>query len=151
MKRASDGFAVFGPGEGRRNAARGSVMFFKATAESTAGRFSLMERSLPAGGRMPPAHVHLMIDEAYYVLEGIVTLIVAGVERVVAAQSFAFVPGGVAHTFGNTSADPARLLVIHAPALDGHFAELESLWSGAAPPSVDEERALMRRHGMEPV
>jgi mannose-6-phosphate isomerase-like protein (cupin superfamily) len=125
-------------------------MFFKATSESTGDRFSLMERSLPPGGRMPPAHAHLNNDEAYYVIEGLVTLIVGGVERHLGRETFAFVPGGVGHTFGNTSAEPARLVVIHAPALDGYFAELESLWGGPTPPSVDEERALMRRHGMEP-
>src|SRR5688500_8818943 len=38
--------------------ARGSRMWFKATADTTGGRFSLMERSLPAGGRMPPPHRH---------------------------------------------------------------------------------------------
>jgi len=35
---------VFGPGAGLRYEARGSVMHFKARAETTGGRFSLMER-----------------------------------------------------------------------------------------------------------
>ena len=43
-------------GEGLRREARGSEMWFKATASGTDGRFSLMERTLPPGGRMPPAH-----------------------------------------------------------------------------------------------
>jgi hypothetical protein len=34
--------------------------------------------------------------------------------------------------------------------MDAYFEELQALWSGAVPPSVDEERALMKRHGMEP-
>jgi mannose-6-phosphate isomerase-like protein (cupin superfamily) len=141
-------FKLFGAGEGRRHEARGSVMFFKATADSTGGRFSLMERMLPPGGRMPPAHRHLNNDEGYFVLDGRVTLIVAGAEHVVDREAFALVPGGMAHTFGNTSSDPARVLVLHSPALDGYFAELESLWSRPTPPSVEEEQALMGRHGM---
>jgi mannose-6-phosphate isomerase-like protein (cupin superfamily) len=143
-------FQLFGSGEGRRHEARGSVMFFKATADSTGGRFSLMERVLLPGGRMPPPHRHSNNDEAYFVLDGRVTLIVAGAEHVVDREAFALVRGGTAHTFGNTSSDPARVLVLHAPALDGYFAELEALWSRPTPPSVEEERALMRRHGMRP-
>jgi mannose-6-phosphate isomerase-like protein (cupin superfamily) len=143
-------FTVFGPGEGRRHEARGSVMFFKATADSTDGRFSLMERTLPPAGRMPPPHAHVNCDEAYYVLDGMVTFLLAGEERIAGRDTFVLVPAGTGHTFGNTSAEPARLLVMHSPALDGYFAELETLWSGATPPSVDDERALMLRYGMEP-
>jgi hypothetical protein len=61
------------------------------------------------------------------------------------------VPSGVAHTFGNVGETPARLLIVHAPAADAYFAELQALWSGANPPTLEEERALMRRHGLEPV
>ena len=67
------------------------------------------------------------------------------------AGSFVLVPGGVAHTFGASAASAARVLVLHAPALDDYFRELQQLWSGAEPPGRDEEQALMRRHGMRPV
>lgn len=66
------------------------------------------------------------------------------------AGAFVLVPGGVAHTFGATAAGEARLLVLHAPALDKFFRELEQLWSGPEPPARDQELDLMRRHGMEP-
>ena len=147
---ADDTYYVFGPGQGHRQEARGSVMHFKAKAATTSGRFSLMERTLPPGGRMPPPHVHLGCEEAYYVLNGQVTFILGGTERVEAPETFILVPGGTAHTFGNRSGEPARLLVLHSPALDGYFAELDALWSGATPPTPEEERALMSRHGMQP-
>jgi hypothetical protein len=61
------------------------------------------------------------------------------------------VPRGAGHTFGNTSDAPARLLVLHAPAMDAYFEELHRLWADpSGPPSTDTERALMRRYGMEP-
>jgi hypothetical protein len=60
------------------------------------------------------------------------------------------VPGGVAHTFGNTGTDPARTLVLHAPAMDQYFRELEALWAGPTPPDRQAELDLMRRHGMTP-
>jgi hypothetical protein len=34
--------------------------------------------------------------------------------------------------------------------MDPYFEELQVLWSGAVPPSREDEIELMRRHGMEP-
>jgi mannose-6-phosphate isomerase-like protein (cupin superfamily) len=143
-------YYVFESGEGKRHEARGSVMLFKATAATTNGRFSLMERTLPPGGRMPPAHTHAGVEEAYFVLEGQVTFVLKGLEQTCGPETFVLVPAGTGHTFGNVSATPVRLLVMHSPPLDAYFAELEALWSGSEAPSIDDERALMDRHGMQP-
>ncbi len=140
----------FGSGEGLRREARGSEMWFKATAASTQGRLSLMERTLPPGGRMPPAHSHVGNEEAYFVLDGSVEFRVADDVFRGTSGMFVLVPAGEPHTFGNTSDERARLLVIHAPALDGYFADLEALWASPEPPNREDELALMRRHGMEP-
>jgi mannose-6-phosphate isomerase-like protein (cupin superfamily) len=125
-------------------------MWFKATASSTLGRFSLMERTLPMGGRMPPAHRHPGNVEAYFVLDGVVDFHVRDQVLAGRAGTFVLVPAGDAHTFGNTGNEAARLLVLHAPALDGYFEELERLWSSPEPPEREAELILMRRHGMEP-
>jgi mannose-6-phosphate isomerase-like protein (cupin superfamily) len=143
---------VLGPGESAvEYTARGSRMFFKAVADQDGGDFSLMERTLPPGGRRPPPHRHLNCSEAYFVLDGQVGVVVEGRERLVGPEGFVLVPRGVAHTFGNGGDQPARLLVIHAPAMDAYFAGLHELWNRAEPPSPDEERALMAQFGMEPV
>jgi mannose-6-phosphate isomerase-like protein (cupin superfamily) len=142
---------VVGRGAGRRQyTARGSVMFFKALADQDDGDFSLMERTLPPGGRRPPPHRHTNCSEAYFVLDGLVTVTVEGEDLAVGPEGFVLVPRGTAHTFGNGAAEPARLLVIHAPAMDGYFAGLHELWNRDEPPTPDEERALMARFGMEP-
>jgi mannose-6-phosphate isomerase-like protein (cupin superfamily) len=137
-------------GQGLRREARGSEMWFKAVAAQTEGRFSLMERTLPPGGRMPPAHRHVGNDEAYFVLDGVVEFRVADDVFDGTAGTFVLVPAGETHTFGNTKEEPARLLVFHAPALDGYFADLEQLWASPEPPERQAELALMQRHGMEP-
>lgn len=137
-------------GEGLRREARGSEMWFKATASDTKGRFSLMERTLPPGGRMPPAHFHAGNDEAYFVLDGTVEFRVADEVFQGGTGTFVLVAAGESHTFGNTSHETARLLVLHAPGLDRYFEDLEQLWASPQPPDRDTEVALMRRHGMEP-
>ena len=141
---------LLGRGEGeKRYTARGSVMLFKALAEQDDGDFSIMERTLPPGGRRPPPHRHGNCSEGYFVLDGLVSVTVSDDELTVGPEGFVLVPRGVRHTFGNAAGDQARLLVIHAPAMDAYFAGLHELWNRDEPPSPDEERALMARYGME--
>ena len=141
---------VVPPGAGHVLTARGSVMAFKAVAAQTSGDFSLMERTLPPGGRHPPAHRHVNCSEAFFVLDGEVTFVLDGTESRGHPGDFLLVPRGAGHTFGNAGADTARLLVLHAPAMDAYFEELQGLWSGDALPDPAAERALMSRFGMDP-
>ncbi len=137
-------------GEGLRYEARGSEMWFKATASDTNGRFSLMERTLPPGGRMPPLHRHQGHEEAFFVLDGTVEFRISGEVLEGTSGTFVLVPAGEVHSFGNTSDERARLLVLHSPGLDQYFKELATLWASIDPPNYDDEIALMRRHGMDP-
>jgi mannose-6-phosphate isomerase-like protein (cupin superfamily) len=137
-------------GAGKIHTARGSVMAFKAVAAQTGGDFSLMERTLPPGGRRPLPHRHVNCSEAFWVLDGAVTFVLDGVEFEGHPDDFLLVPRGAGHTFANGGDETARLLVLHAPAMDAYFAELEALWSRSTPPEPEEERALMSRYGMEP-
>ena len=142
---------VLGRGEAsRRYEARGSVMLFKALSEQDDGDFSLMERTLPPSGRRPPAHRHRNCSEAYFVLDGRVNVVIEGEERSLVPEQFLLVPRGTSHTFGNAGRVEARLLVIHAPAMDAYFASLHELWNRSSPPSTEEERALMARFEMDP-
>jgi mannose-6-phosphate isomerase-like protein (cupin superfamily) len=141
---------IVSPGQGHLLTARGNVLAFKAVAAQTGGDFSLMERTVPAGARMPPAHRHVNCSEAFFVLDGVVTFFVDGAELTGAAGDFLLVPRGAGHTFGNTGTSAARLLVLHAPAMDAYFEELHRLWAQEPPPAPEVERELMSRYGMEP-
>lgn len=140
---------VLGPGQGTHYSARDSLMTFKARAADTANAFSFMEREMPPGARPTPPHRHGG-PEGFYVLDG--TLEFRIEDEVVEGRAgwFVLMPERVAHTFGNTSDQSARLLIIHSPAADPYFAELQELWSTSEPPTVEQERALQRRHGFEP-
>ena len=142
--------SIVSTGKGKVVTARGSVMAFKAIAAQTDGDFSLMERTVPPRGRRPLPHRHVNCSEAFWVLDGTITFVVDGAEQRGGPDDFLLVPRGASHTFGNDGDEPARLLVMHAPAADAYFVELEALWSRETPPTPDEERALMARHGMEP-
>src|ERR1700747_1339271 len=144
------------PGQGHLLTARGNVMAFKAVAEQTGGDFSLMERTVAAGARTPPParppppHRHVPCSEAFFVLAGTITFRLDDAVLTGGPGDFLLVPRGAAHTFGNGGSTPARLLVLHAPAMDAYFEELHRLWSAGDPPSREAERELMSRYGMEP-
>ena len=142
---------VLSRGKGERQyEARGSVMAFKALAEQDGGDFSLMERTLPPGGRRPPPHRHTNCSEAYFGLDGLIAVTVAGEDLTLGPEDFLLVPRGTVHTFGNGGDRPARLLVLHAPAMDAYFAGLHELWHRDEPPTVAQEQELMARFGMQP-
>jgi mannose-6-phosphate isomerase-like protein (cupin superfamily) len=137
-------------GQGHLLTARGNVLAFKAVAAQTGGDFSLMERTVPPGARTPPAHRHVNCSEAFFVLEGTIRFRLDEAELDGGPGDFLLVPRGAAHTFGNGGVEPARLLVLHAPAMDAYFEELHRLWASGEAPPVAAERELMSRYGMEP-
>jgi mannose-6-phosphate isomerase-like protein (cupin superfamily) len=141
---------IVGPGQGHLLMARGNLLAFKAVSAQTGGDFSLMERTVPAGARMPPPHRHVNCSEAFFILDGTITFLVDDDTLHGSSGDFLLVPRGAGHTFGNTSDGPARLIVLHAPAMDAYFEELHQLWAADKPPASAEETALMRRYGMEP-
>jgi quercetin dioxygenase-like cupin family protein len=95
----------------------------KLTGAQTGGAFSQVETVDPRG-TATPLHVHHNEDEAFYVLEGAVSVFVDG-ERIELSQgAFALVPRGVPHSYLVTS-DVARMLVTFSPAgFDEAFVDL---------------------------
>ena len=136
------------PCQGTIYSARGSKMAFKALYETTGGAFSFMERDLQVGNRRPQPHSHKG-PEGFYVLEGSVEFILGRKSRIGGPGFWALAASGVSHTFGDAGDSPARLLIIHSPAADAYFAELEALWKDSTP-TPEQERELMKRHGIEP-
>lgn len=97
----------------RRN---GRDVVLKAVAAQTDGRLAVHEAAHPPAVPGPPAHRHPNCDEAFYVLEGELRVLVEETEHTLTAGGFALVPGGTAHTFVTAGDRPARFLVIHSPA-----------------------------------
>lgn len=93
----------------------------KAGGPDTGDAFTLIEAHLPAQMHVPP-HVHHLEDEAFYVLEGELT-IVCGDQTWTASQGgFAMLPKGIPHSFSVTSGDQAKMLQLSWPAQFERFA-----------------------------
>jgi quercetin dioxygenase-like cupin family protein len=79
----------------------------------TAGRYSLIDMYVPAGGG-PPPHRH-DFEEMFTVLEGEVELTFRGQSLVARAGETINVPANAPHGFRNASGRPARLLCLCSP------------------------------------
>ncbi len=85
-----------------------------ATGEQTGGRYSVVEQWMPEGSG-PPPHVHAFEDEAFFVMEGEMTLEVGGEPLVAGPGSLASVPRNTVHSFKVTKG-PAHVLNYYTPA-----------------------------------
>src|SRR5437762_5020113 len=73
-----------------------------------------------------PWHVHHADDEAWYVLEGVICVQKADQEVEVRAGSGVLVPRGIAHTYWNPAAEPARYLLIMTPTIIGLIEDIDA-------------------------
>ena len=78
------------------------------------GKLAVIEEHA-ARGNMPPLHVHHRDDEAFYVIEGELSLFVAGEQQTLGPGQSALGPRDVPHSY-RVESEHARWLVITTPA-----------------------------------
>jgi mannose-6-phosphate isomerase-like protein (cupin superfamily) len=103
-----------GPAEGQALWFINNRTIVKATADLTGGAYGLVESWVPAG-YSPPLHVHHREDEAFYVVEGKVTMRCGDRTLTGGPGSFFFLPRDVPHTFLVDASGPAHLLTLISP------------------------------------
>jgi len=80
-----------------------------------AGALAVLENVLAAGTAGPPLHVSPSLDETFYVLEGTAAFQVGEAAFTALPGAAVFVPRGTPHTYGNPSAQRARVLLVCTP------------------------------------
>jgi quercetin dioxygenase-like cupin family protein len=119
------------------------------SGEQTAGRFTLIDMLIPAGGG-PPRHRH-NFEECFHVLEGAVEVTLRDEPPVrLQAGETVNIPANAPHAFRNVADGTARLLCTAAPAgLEAFFAEFgDRVASRTSPPpalSEEDRQARLRR------
>ena len=102
---------IIPPGEGHRL----QSMEFLARSEDTP-RFTFAIMTARPGMEVE-RHVHEDEDDAFYILEGELTILLAdGEEQTVGPGSWFMAPPGVEHGFRNDSGSEVRAINLHAPA-----------------------------------
>lgn len=139
-----------------------NLMQIHATGETTNGKYFMAELSAPVGDE-PPLHSHPNEEEAFYVLEGQMTVWVGDEEPIVLNKGdYAFLPRDVPHIYKVTSQIEARWLGIISPAKADGFegfvreisspAEKQTLPLALSPPTPEEMKKMSKigeKYGIE--
>ncbi len=130
------------------------LLILKATGEQSGGAFALIDNAGPPGGGSP-YHVHHNEDEAFYVLEGEITVYV-GEERIKAQPgTWVYGPREVPHGFRIEGDSPARFLLLYTPAgFEQYFVEVgeparELTLPPAEPPNMERLMSVSPKYDIE--
>ncbi len=133
------------------NFGAGDAYRFLATGNDTDGAYFLVEAVVPPGGG-PPPHIQTREEEAFYILEGVLTFYGDDGEIEAGPGTYLNVPKGARHSFRNKSEEVARMLFFFAPA---GIEELFDAIAAMDKPAGDRAsmiaalNALGRRYGVE--
>ena len=123
-------------------AARVSGIAVLVWGEETAGRCGVVE-TVEERGAHPPRHLHLREDETLYVIEGSLSVWVAGEWVEAPAGTALFLPGSVEHAL---LAETERVLSYFAPAgFERFYGEMATV----GPPDVERLVTTAARYGCE--
>jgi len=133
---------VLGAGEGKTISVLGNSYTYKAAKEETGGAYTLIEGTVVGDG--PPPHIHTTEEEAFYVLEGELNVLVGQRTVTATAGAFVLVPRGTVHTFSKAGTASAKILTIISPAgFEKFFEEI------AGPPDLEKIMALAPKYNLE--
>jgi mannose-6-phosphate isomerase-like protein (cupin superfamily) len=107
--------------------------------------------TVPANFAGPPPHIHHDFDEAFYVLEGELTMVLDRSEaKLVSVGVLIHAPKGRRHTYANPHVEPARVLGVLSPGLGLHFLEdIGAALPASGPPDPALLADIYRRHNGE--
>ena len=124
---------------------------FLATGEDTDGQYFLVEAIVPPGGG-PPFHIQTREEEAFYILEGVVTFYGAEGEIEAGPGTYLNIPKGAKHRFRNNTDSTAKLLFFFAPAgIEALFDEFAAFDDPGGDPAsvIDALNAMGAKYGVE--
>jgi quercetin dioxygenase-like cupin family protein len=141
---------VCAPGEGQViSFGDAGAVTLKVVGRDSAGTMSAYEFVVPPATAGPPLHLHQSWDEAFYVLEGVMTFLIDGRTSSAPAGSFVFIPRGIPHTFWNESAATAKQLTVFHPAgIEAYFEEVTRVIAAGGDDTLAAATALMEKHDM---
>jgi oxalate decarboxylase/phosphoglucose isomerase-like protein (cupin superfamily) len=109
----------------------------KAEKRQTGGLITVFEGRQEPHSLGPARHYHDTWTELFYILEGTFTFLVGEHLYQAPAGTLVVIPPGTIHAFYNAEDEPARILVMVAPAgFEGFFDAAKDL----ASPATDTER-----------
>lgn len=133
----------------------GCLAEIKATAADTGGRMTIIEITEPPGSE-GPLHVHHNEDEAFWILEGDVTIEVGDTTIEAHAGDYAYGPRDVPHRYTVGDAGCRMLFILTPGGFEGLVREMgEPAGSRTVPepseepPDMEQVAAIAGRYGCE--
>jgi quercetin dioxygenase-like cupin family protein len=129
----------------------GCPTVIRSTGETTDNHFFLMESLDMPVGLASPYHVHHNEDEAFYVLEGELAVVVDGKWLTARSGTYVYGPRNIPHGFKVVGTKPARMLLMCAPAGFERFVRDLSMPLDAvpAPPDVAQLVATAAKYNID--
>ncbi|HEX3744449.1 MAG TPA: cupin domain-containing protein [Bryobacteraceae bacterium] len=123
----------------------------RSTGETTNGAFGLIESWSMPPGFASPYHTHHVEDEAFYVLEGELAVVVDGNWLHAGPGTYVFGPREIPHGFKVVGTVPVRMLLLCSPAGFEHFVleQATDLAAPPAPPDMAKMMELAARHKID--
>ena len=122
----------------------------RAAAETTGGAFGLIESVEMPPGFASPYHTHHREDEAFYVIEGELEIIVAGKWLQAGPGAFAFGPREIPHGFRVVGSSPARMLLLCTPGgFEGFVRDLSLPLEDMSPPDMEKLMAAAANYHID--
>ena len=108
---------------------------------------------IPSKARVPAPHYHRDVDETLYGLSGALSVIVDGTAHLLQPGDAFFIPRGAVHHHENKHAEDARFLAVLTPGTIGraYFEEIAQIINAPGRPDLAQVKAVMLRHGLQPV
>lgn len=133
----------------------GMLVSWLAEGKDTGGSFSLAEGLVPRAAE-PPPHTHTREDEAFYILEGEMSVRVGGQTIEARAGDYVYLPQGIEHSFEIRTPTVRGLFLITPAGLEEAFKRLSEPAQGFTlpppleePPDVEHVMAVFEAHGVQ--
>jgi quercetin dioxygenase-like cupin family protein len=106
---------ILSPGEGRAYNLGAMTAIFKADLNETEDKYSISEWWLEPDSEGPHPHQHEDQDQIFYVLQGTISILVAGKWIKARKGAFIRIPRNTIHSFANRTNKKAGMLNVDIP------------------------------------
>ena len=113
--KSDNGFVLKTPEDGQGYWVDGDLYYLKLHSSEIGGAYAVFELTVAPYGKGPLPHRHAETSEAFYILEGSLTMSIEGQELIAPPGTFSFVPPGTTHTYSNPNPAPAKVFKIISP------------------------------------
>ena len=114
-KMSGNDFGLKAPEDGQGYWVDGDLYYLKLHSSEIGGAYAVFELTIAPYAPGPPPHRHAEASEAFYILDGSLTMSVEGQDVIATPGTFSFVPPGTTHTFSNPNPAPAKVFKIVSP------------------------------------